>query len=144
MALVYFDSSALVKLLVDEEGSDLAAQLWDTSDAPLSSRLAYPEVCAALAAAGRNHDLTPTEVRVALSEWRAVWTATRPVELTADVEQRSGELAERHALRGADAVHLASMLAIGSSDLVVAVWDRRLHAAVVAERLAVTPATIEP
>ena len=51
MAFIYFDSSALVKLVVDLVGSDLAAELWDGCDAALSSRLAYPEVRAALAAA---------------------------------------------------------------------------------------------
>jgi predicted nucleic acid-binding protein len=54
MPRVYFDSSALVKLVVQEEGSDLAADLWDSCDAALASRLAYPEVRAALAAAGRK------------------------------------------------------------------------------------------
>ena len=62
MPLVYFDSSALVKLLTEEPGSDLAAELWDGCDAAVASRLAYPEVRAALAAAGRNHDLTATEL----------------------------------------------------------------------------------
>ena len=42
MAIVYFDSSALVKLLVEEDGTGLASQLWDGCDAALSSRLAYP------------------------------------------------------------------------------------------------------
>ncbi len=50
MAIVYFDSSAFVKLVVDEDGSDLAALLWDGCDAAVASRLAYPEVRAALAA----------------------------------------------------------------------------------------------
>ena len=36
MPLVYFDSSALVKLVVAEEGSDLAAELWDSCDAALA------------------------------------------------------------------------------------------------------------
>ena len=40
MALVYFDSSALVKLVMDEVGSDLVATLWDACDSALSSRLA--------------------------------------------------------------------------------------------------------
>ena len=35
MSLVYFDSSAFVKLVVDEDGSDLAAALWDGCDAAL-------------------------------------------------------------------------------------------------------------
>jgi predicted nucleic acid-binding protein len=39
----------------------------------------------------------------------------------------AGHLARAHALRGADAVHLASALAVGDPGLIVAVWDRRLH-----------------
>ena len=39
MAVVYFDSSAFVKLLVEEVGSDLAAKLWDVCDAAVASRL---------------------------------------------------------------------------------------------------------
>jgi uncharacterized protein len=144
VALVYFDTSVLVKLVVEEAGSDLAAELWDGCDAALSSRLAYPEVCAALAAAGRNHDLDEHGLAAALAAWEELWASTRPVELTADVEHHAGDLAVRHALRGADAVHLASALAIGPTDLVVAVWDRQLHAGVIAEHLTVAPATVGP
>jgi predicted nucleic acid-binding protein len=68
VALVYFDSSALVKLAVEEVGSDVASALWDGCDAALSSRLAYPEVCAALAAAHRYHDLDDRGYAVALRE----------------------------------------------------------------------------
>ncbi len=143
MAIVYFDSSALVKLLLDETGSDLAAELWNACDAALSSRLAYPEVCAALAAAGRNHDLTESDVSAAADEWEVFWSSTRPIELTADVERVAGDLAATHRLRGADAVHLASALALGSVDVTVAVWDKRLHAGAVAVGLAVAPATID-
>lgn len=142
MALVYFDSSALVKLVVDEAGTDLASALWDGCDAPLSSRLAYPEVRAALAASAQNADLTARELRTAAAAWEDLWAAMRPVELTASVERTAGRVAADRALRGADAVHLASALTIDSPDLVVAVWDRRLHAGVVAERLAVAPATL--
>ena len=53
MAVVYFDSSAFVKLVVEQDGTDLAAALWDVCDAAVSSRLAYPEVRAALATAAR-------------------------------------------------------------------------------------------
>lgn len=142
MALIYFDSSALVKLVLDERGSDITAALWNACDAALSSRLAYPEVCAALAAAGRSHELTASEVSAAADEWETFWASMRPVELSAAVEEHAGELAARHHLRGADAVHLASALALGSTDLTVAVWDRRLHAGVIAAGLAVAPATI--
>jgi uncharacterized protein len=142
VTLVYFDSSALVKLVVEEAGSDIAAVLWDGCAAALASRIAYPEVCAALAAAGRNRDLTDHALARARRAWGRYWEAIRPVEMDARIERSAGELASRHALRGADAVHLASAIAIDSPDVVVAVWDRRLHAGAVAEQLAVAPASM--
>jgi predicted nucleic acid-binding protein len=142
MALVYFDASAFVKLLAEEAGSDLAAELWDSCDAALSSRLAYPEVRAALAASARNHDITQAQLDAAERDWEGYWAATRPVGLTAAVERHAGELARAHALRGADAVHLASALAVGDPGLIVAVWDRRLHTGAHATGCRVAPATL--
>jgi hypothetical protein len=127
MAIVYFDSSAFVKLVVEEPGSEVAALLWDGCDAAVSSRLAYPEVRAALAAAGRARRLQPAEQHLAEQNWDDVWAATRAVELTASIAASAGTLAGRHALRGAGAVHLASLLAIGPSQTIFAVWDERLR-----------------
>jgi len=128
MTIVYFDSSAFVKLLVEEDGSELAAALWDGCDAAVSSRLAYPEVCATLAAAGRDHRLDSAGQHDAEEAWESFWAATRAVELTDAITAHAGQLARAHALRGADAVHLASVLAIGPADTLFAVWDQRLSA----------------
>jgi hypothetical protein len=143
VAVVYFDSSALVKLVVDEPGSELAAQLWDNCDAAVASRLAFPEVRAALAASARNHDLDEDGLATAEQAWFEFWSAIRPVELSRWVERLAGELAPRHALRGADAVHLASALALADAGLIVAVWDGRLHAGVRAAGLGVAPASLD-
>lgn len=137
---MYFDSSAFVKLVVEEDGSELAAALWDGCDAAVSSRLAYPEVRAALAAAGRNHRLDAADQRHAEAEWEKFWAATRAVELTESITLHAGELAGAHALRGADAVHLASVLAIGSGDTLLAVWDNRLRSGAEAAGIQVMPA----
>jgi predicted nucleic acid-binding protein len=142
VALVYFHSSAFVKLLVEEDGTGLAAELWDGCDAAVSSRLAYPEVRAALAAAARNHDLNARDLASAERIWEEYWAVTRPVELTQTVARLAGQLARDHALRGADAVHLASALATNDPDLIVAAWDRRLHAGARAAQLSVAPARI--
>jgi predicted nucleic acid-binding protein len=128
MTIVYFDSSAFVKLLVEEDGSDLAAALWDGCDAAVSSRLAYPEVRAALAAAGRAHRLDPADQSRAEAAWENYWAATRAVELTESVTVRAGQLASQRALRGGGAVHLASLLAVGAAKTLFAVWDQRLRA----------------
>jgi predicted nucleic acid-binding protein len=142
MSIVYFDSSAFVKLVVEEDGSDLAAALWDGCDAAVSSRLAYPEVCATLAAAGRDKRLDPTDQQRAEAAWEAYWAATRAVELTEAVTADAGRLAGLHALRGADAVHLASVLAVGATDTVFAVWDRRLRAGASAAGVHLAPTLV--
>lgn len=140
MAVVYFDSSAFVKLLVEEEGSDLAAQLWDGCDAAVSSRLAYPEVRAALAAAARDGRLEPQAHETAETDWEDFWSATRVVEMSEAVARYAGELAREHALRGADAVHLASVLALGEDAAILAVWDDRLRSGAEAVGLRIAPA----
>lgn len=139
MALVYFDASAFVKLAVDEDGSDLAARLWDGSDAPLASRLTFVEASAALAAAERKRDLTGSSAELALNTLDQLWRAVRAIELTDDVRTRAGRLARQRSLRGADAIHLASATVVGDPDLVVAVWDRRLALAAQLSGLAVAP-----
>lgn len=128
MPIVYFDSSAFVKLIVEEDGSDLAATLWDGCDAAVSSRLAYPEVCAALAAAGRASRLRPADQSRAEVAWEKYWAATRIVEISEPVATHAGHLAGQYQLRGADAVHLASLLAVGVAETLFAVWDQRLRA----------------
>jgi len=140
MAILYFDSSAFVKLVVEREGSDVAAALWDGCDAAVSSRLAYPEVRAALAAAGRLHRIDSAGQRQAERVWEDFWAATRAVELTEAISVRAGQLAGVHALRAADAVHLASALAVGGADTVLGVWDRRLRAAAETAGVRVAPA----
>ncbi len=144
MAIVYFDASAYVKLLVEEDGSDLAARIWDGCDAAVSSRLAYPEVRAALAAARRNRQMSPRALASAEETWEEFWTATRAVEFTEAVGRHAGSLAAKLGLRGADAVHLASALAINDPEIVVAAWDSRLRDGARAVRLRVAPAEQRP
>ena len=139
MTIVYFDSSAFVRLLVEEAGSELAAQLWDGCDAAVSSRLAYSEVRAALAAAGRAGRLEPAELRRPQAAWTDFWAATRAVELTDAVAAHAGDLAGRYSLRGAGAVHLASLLAIGVDDILFALWDQRLRAGAAAVGVPLVP-----
>jgi uncharacterized protein len=126
VTVAYFDSSALVKLVIDEPGSDDAALLWDGADAVITSRVAHPEVRAALAAAHRGGRLDEEARLSAKAEWETFHQALRFVELNPQLEADAGDLAERHALSGFDAVHLASALTLTELPLIVATWDARL------------------
>lgn len=140
--IAYFDSSALVKLLVDEPGSDEAAALWDGADAVVASRITHPEVCAALAAAARAGRIAQDDHEHALEQWDDYRQGLRLVELTADVEQHAGTLAARQALGGLDAIHLASALLLGADVTVMATWDRRLRTGAANAGLATFPSAL--
>jgi len=139
VAVVCFDSSAFVKLLVDEEGSDLAARVWADADLVAASRLAYPEVRAALSAACRSSRLAGDAERRARAGWENFWSATRVVELGEQVSVAAADLAGKLVLGGADAVHLATALTFSEIDPVVVTWDLRLHQAAGAAGLRVAP-----
>ena len=137
MAVVYLDTSALVKLVVDEPGSELAAALWDGADLVVTSRLADAEVRAVLAGGRRAGRLE--DGGAATAEWDRLWPGLHVLELVPSVTAAAASLVDRHSLRAADALHLASALELRSPDLVVAVWDEHLAAAARAEGLRVVP-----
>lgn len=139
MAIVYFDSSALVKLVVEEDGSDLAAALWDGADAVISSSLAYPEVRAALSAANRERRISAKALCTAKGAWAQFWDALAIVEPIRAVLVHAGDIAERYGLLGYDAVHLASALTVPDRYLLMVAWDQRLRTATEQAGLALAP-----
>jgi hypothetical protein len=143
VSAVYFDSSAFAKLLIAEDGSDLALSVWNECDVAVSSRLAYPEVRAALAAAWRAGRLTRTQLHAAEERWAEYWPAIWQLELTAAIAVIGGDLAREYALSGADAVHLASVFSIFGESPVLAAWDRRLRSGAGAAGVRLVPASID-
>ena len=106
--IAYFDTSALVPLLVEEEGSQRAILVWDGADRVVSARLVYAEGRAALGAARRNDRVTSAAHRRAVAGLSLLYDQIDVVEISDSVVRRAGELAETHSLRGYDAVHLAA------------------------------------
>jgi hypothetical protein len=140
VTLALWDSSALLKLLVQELGTDVAVALWDESAGVVASRLSVPEMSAALVAAERGGRIDGARARVARNEWRAGTSLPLDVvEVSAEIADHAAGLAVAHPLSGADAVHLATILALRDHDLIVATWDRRLATAAAAEGLSVVP-----
>jgi len=139
MALVYFDASALVKLCAAEQGSRLAAALWNGADLAASSRIVDAEVRAALAAGERAGLLGPASAAEAKARWERLHRGLYLVEVSPAVTERAAVLIEDHALRGGDALHLASALLLSSPELVLAAWDSHLADAARGEGIRVVP-----
>ena len=139
MTLAFWDSSAFVKLLIDEDGSEHAERLWNDPSPAVASRLVVPEVGAALAGARRAGRLGEESHGTALREWRDYLEQIDFVELTPEIASHAADLVMGHPLSGADAAHLATALALDDGDLVFATWHHRLAAAVAAEGMVVVP-----
>jgi len=116
----------LVKLVIVEDGSELAAELWGSAYPVASSILAYPEGRAALAAARRLDRLTGEEHRAALMAFEELSAGLVTVSVDQELARRAGEHAEDLELRGYDAVHLATALELGDEEVVLVTWDRDL------------------
>jgi uncharacterized protein len=128
--IVYADTSALVKLIVREAGSKDMLELRPQITVLATARIAYVELRAALAAMRRDLRLAPTHYRRARRQLEGVWRNTSPIEIDTELVTRAGELAERRALRGYDAVHLAALERLASpSQCLFACWDDPLRRA---------------
>jgi len=139
MSLVYFDTSALVKLCVLETGTPLVVALWKHADALLTSRIADAEVRSVLASAERIGRIDAAPAAKARERWDELWPGLHKVELTVKVAEVAGKLTDRRPLRAGDAIHLASALQLKEAAPVFAAWDRRLSSAASAEGLLVLP-----
>ncbi len=140
--IAYFDSSAIVKLLVPEPGSDVGAEVWNTAEQRVAGSIAYPEVKAALAAAHRLGRVSKRAIGVASLELDELWGQTASIVIDDGIAHLAGELAQSQALRGFDAVHLACALAADDDECVMVTWDRDLHEASTQCGLPVAPAHI--
>ena len=125
----YFETSAIVKLLIAEEGSERADVLWDSADLLATSELSYVETRAALAAANRSGRLTRRALAEAKDAFEQRFADVHRVEVTPVVVRSAGNLAEEHSLRGYDAVHLASALALEAPHLILVTWEEDLSRA---------------
>lgn len=128
---VYLDTSSLVKLYVEEAGSDEVRELVTHTTVVATSVVAYPETRAAFARLRRAGDLSPAQFAAAKHNFEAQWAAFVALEVSAAISREAGALAERYALRGFDALHLASFAEVarraGPADTQFSSFDDRLN-----------------
>ncbi|MBV8357338.1 MAG: type II toxin-antitoxin system VapC family toxin [Deltaproteobacteria bacterium] len=129
----YFDTSALIKHLIQEAGSQqvetlIIAELWLAT-----SKVAYAEVHAALARRLREGALTHTAHQTISHSFDSDWRVYLRIDLVDPLLTLTRELVLRHPLRGFDAIHLASALRLqertGEAVQFVASDERLLAAA---------------
>jgi len=142
VTVLFADSSALVKLYVDEAGST-AIRRHEHAGPFVVSALARVEVPAALWRKVRTTEIDATDARLLSTAFEVDWYGTAEVDprfavvaASTTLMSDAAQLCEVHDLRAHDAVQLASALALsGDEPVEMACFDRRLLAAAQAEGL---------
>ncbi len=137
--IAYFDTSAIVPLLVDEIGTRTAGDIWDRADRLVSVRLSHVEARAALAQAARIGRISSKHLRSSVGDLEGLIDQIDMVDADEDLIREAGDLAEDQGLRAYDAVHLAAARRVDDLDLIVVAGDRALLAAAEALGMSVAP-----
>lgn len=112
--ILYLDTSSLVKLYVEETGTDEVRRLVDQALVVTTSIVAYPEARSAFARLYREGGLTADEHSVMKADLERDLESFLTLGVTEEIWRHAGDLTEAYALRGFDSLHLASYLALTS------------------------------
>lgn len=144
----FFDSSALVKRYVAEEGREAVNALIEGARLIAVSRLAYAEVLSALMRRRAAFDAADAEFAARIEAFREDWRGFTVFEMNDEALAQVDRVIEGHRLRGADSIHLSTALWIRkvvSHDLVLVAADKELLSAAGKERFrTVNPQDVSP
>lgn len=129
--ILYADTSALLKLYIDEAHSDTVRALVASAAEVWTHLIACAELRAALAKARRMQRITEDDLRALVPDVDADWARLSVVEVDMPLARRAGALAEQFSLRGFDSVHLAAAERLSTiaedGSLTFAAFDDDLH-----------------
>ncbi len=128
--IIYFDTSSLVKLYIDEDSSEVVSGLLESCDIAATSIIAYAETRAAFARRCRDKVLSPVEYRNIVTDFNSDWSDFVIINTSNDLILQAGEMAERYALRGFDSIHLSSAMTLKNktqSEISFSCFDSKLN-----------------
>lgn len=127
---LYLDTSALLKLYVQENGTTLVRGVIENARLGATSAITYVEARAAFARRSRDGDISLSDFRSVVRQFHDEWPNYVHVHVTDSLIMTAGDAAEKYHLRAYDALHLASALTLKeclSAPVIFACWDSRLE-----------------
>jgi len=140
--ILYLDTSALVKRYFRESYSDEILSRWKSAAQIVTSFVAYAETMASIYRKKQEAALADTLIRKIVDSFRQDWESFIRVEVNNELNGYIDRVVEGYPLRGFDAIHLASAVAIREmlpEDFVFACFDDRLARAARSEGLQTFP-----
>jgi predicted nucleic acid-binding protein len=136
--ILYLDTSSLVKLYVEEAASADVADLVGSAEVTGTSLIAYAEARAAFARRFRENAFSSKDYKRLRSQFESDWRNFLSIHVNPEIIRMAGDLAEKHGLRGYDAVHLASAVTLReklASPITFSCYDTLLQNASQREKL---------
>lgn len=106
--IVYLDTSDLVKLYVEEIGSEEIKGIILDATVVSTSKVAYAEARSAFARKQKEDGFSIARLRKIVEDFNRDWESYFLIEITDGLIKIAGDIAEKHLLRGFDSIHLAS------------------------------------
>jgi predicted nucleic acid-binding protein len=140
--ILYLDTSALVKRYFKESYSDEIITRWKSAPQIVTSFVAYAETMASIYRKKREAELSDALISEVVRSFRRDWESFVRVEVNEELNGYIDRVVGGYPLRGFDAIHLASALAIKEmlpENFVFACFDDRLTRAARSEGLQTFP-----
>jgi predicted nucleic acid-binding protein len=140
LVILFCDTSALLKLLIDEAQSDQMRQISTNADAIGVCRISWAETMAALARRQREDPNSSADLEEVRQHLVHSWSTFSIVEVNQPLVETAGRFADVFALRGYDNVQLAAAheLHVNAEQTVVfPCYDSRLNQAALLLQLGV-------
>ena len=140
--LLFCDTSALIKLLIDEPDSAQIHQASERAGLIAACRITWAEAMAAMARRQRDDPTSADDIETARQRLSLLWSSFTIVEVSQKLVEAAGRFADGFALKGYDSVQLAAAheLHVNTEQKVLfACYDRRLKQAAQLIQLDVMP-----
>lgn len=135
-----------MKAFIDEAGSDAVRDLLSAPDViAATSRLTHVECRAAFARLRRNNQITKRQEDAVIHQFDRRWNDLVVADIVESLVSHASDIVRAHNLRAADAIHLASALALRHEtdvEALFACWDRRLWEAAKTVGFSLIPTTM--
>jgi len=145
MSIIYLDTSALLKLYIQESYSLDVNRLITSADATGSSLLTYAEMASAMRRAERMRILSGESGKAAWENFQHDWPEITRLKVSSSLTERAASLAREFGLRGYAAMHLSTALTWQDAleePVLLATFDRILWMAGKKAGIATWPETL--
>ncbi|HMV29457.1 MAG TPA: type II toxin-antitoxin system VapC family toxin [Anaerolineales bacterium] len=139
---LYIDTSAIIKLFIQESYSDEIRSLVEVADLVATGLITRAETAAGINRLTRMGVLDQESCEIALGNFRKDWGEYHRIQVTEQIVIRADFLTGQYSLRGYDAIHLACALTwseLLGAPVSLATFDKELYAAAKKSGLEVFP-----